>query len=111
MSALIQPEIARLELPLEAIADLCRQYAVEELSVFGSVLRDDFRQDSDVDFLVRFRGNDAGPWMSKFTEMEQDLSRLLKRNVDLVSKAAVEQSENYLRRRHILDSARVIYVA
>jgi predicted nucleotidyltransferase len=47
-----------LELPMEAIAELCRKYQVEELAVFGSVLRDDFRMDSDVDFLVTFQNHD-----------------------------------------------------
>jgi hypothetical protein len=108
---LVKPDTIRLDLPLEAIAELCRKYDVGELSVFGSVLRDDFRPESDVDFLVRFNNDDAGPWMSKFTGLEQDLSKLLGRKVDLVSLPGIEQSENYLRRRHILGSAKAIYVA
>ena len=44
-----------------------------ELSVFGSLLRDDFGPDSDVDFLVVFRDNDYGPWMGKLQRMEKDL--------------------------------------
>ncbi len=101
----------RIDLPLEAIEALCRKYGVEELSVFGSVLRDDFQPDSDVDFLVRFKNEDAGPWMAKLTDLEEDLSRLLGRRVDVVTRAAVEQTENYLRRAHILNSAKVVYVA
>ena len=58
----------RIPLPYEPIAELCRRYGVERLDVFGSVLRDDFRPDSDVDFLVVFRDNDFGPWGSKFQE-------------------------------------------
>jgi uncharacterized protein len=101
----------KIDLPLDTIESLCRKYGVEELSVFGSVLRDDFRPDSDVDFLVRFKNNDAGPWMSKFSDMEHELSQLLGRKVDVVDRGGIEQSENYLRRRHVLDSAKVIYVA
>lgn len=93
------------------IKELCRKYGVEELAVFGSVLRDDFRPDSDVDFLVVFKDDDYGPWMVKLTGLEEDLSGLLGRKVDLVSKRAIQQSENYIRKRHILDSAKVIYVA
>jgi len=100
-----------LDLSTGAIADLCRKYGVEELAIFGSVLRDDFQADSDLDFLVVFEDDDYGPWMGKLTELEEDLSGLLGRKVDLVSKRAIEQSENYIRRRHILDSAKVIYVA
>jgi predicted nucleotidyltransferase len=108
---LLKPTTMHLDVPLEAIAEICRKYGVVELSVFGSVLRDDFRSDSDVDFLVRFRNDDTGPWMSKLTDLEADLSTLLGRDVDVVSRPAVEQSENYLRRRHILNSAQKIYVA
>lgn len=101
----------KLDLPLDAIEALCRKYGVAELSVFGSVLRDDFRDDSDVDFLVRFLNDDAGPWGAKFEEFAADLSALLGREVDVVGKGGIEQSRNYLRREHILRSARVIYVA
>ena len=82
----------RIHLPLEAIESLCRKYGVEELSVFGSVLRDDFGPDSDIDFLVRFQNDDCGPWMGKLLDLEQELSRLLGRKVDVVTRGAVEQS-------------------
>jgi predicted nucleotidyltransferase len=58
------PSNLRAQLPLEAVETLCVKYGVEELSVFGSALREDFGADSDIDFLVRFKDNDAGPWMS-----------------------------------------------
>lgn len=103
--------IKNFELPAEVISDVCRKHDVEELSLFGSVLRDDFEPDSDLDFLVVFKDNDAGPWMSKFMDLEEELSQVLGRRVDVVDKRGVEQSENYIRRRHILSSARVIYVA
>ncbi len=102
---------SKVELPLNAIEALCRKYGVEELSVFGSVLRDDFGPDSDVDFLVRFRNGDAGPWMSKFDELAKELSALLGRKVDVVDRGGIERSPNYLRRQHVLSSAKVIYVA
>jgi len=101
----------KLDLPLDTIAALCREYGVAELSVFGSVLRDDFRTDSDVDFLVRFKNNDAGPWGGKFQDLNDELSALLGRKVDVVDTGGVEESPNNLRRAHILRSARVIYVA
>jgi len=103
--------IKDLELPAGIIDDVCRKHGVEELSLFGSVLREDFGPDSDLDFLVVFKDNDAGPWMSKFMDLEEELSQALGRRVDVVDKRGVEQSENYIRRRHILSSARVLYVA
>lgn len=107
-NALSTPKVA---LPLDRIADLCRKYGVADLAVFGSTLRDDFRPDSDVDFLVSFQHDDYGPWMSKLTDLEAELSVLIGRKADVVSKTGVERSENYIRRRHILSSARPVYVA
>jgi hypothetical protein len=102
---------SNLHLPREQIAELCKKYGVEELSVFGSVLRDDFTPESDVDFLVVFKDNDYGPWMGKLNDLEHDLAELLGRKVDVVSKRGVEQSANYIRRKRILESAHPIYVA
>lgn len=106
-----QPENLRVALPLEQIAAICEKYGVAELSVFGSALREDFRSDSDVDFIVQFLNDDAGAWSGKFADLENALSTLLGRKVDVASRRAIEQSENYLRRKHILKSARIIYVA
>jgi uncharacterized protein len=107
-----KPAQLQTDLPYEAIQSLCEKHRVVELSVFGSVLRDDFRPDSDVDFLVVFADDqDYGPWMERLTDFQEDLSEVLARKVDVVPRAGVEQSENYIRRRHILESARRIYVA
>ena len=106
---LTRPDNLRIDLPLEAIADICRRYGVSELAVFGSVLRDDFRPESDIDFLVKFIDKDAGAWMGKYLDMEEELGRLLGRKVDLVSWGAVEESRNPYRRNHILRHARLIY--
>ena len=107
---LTKPEQLRVELPLTALAAVCQKYGVSELAVFGSVLREDFdAARSDVDFLVRFTGNDAGEWMGKYTEMKEELERLLGRKVDVVSWNAVERSRNPYRRNHILKHARRVY--
>ena len=103
--------VANFVLPVEAIAELCRKYEVEELDIFGSILREDFGSESDVDFLVVFRRDDFGPWMSKLTDLQDELSALLGRRVDVVSKHGVEESENYIRRKQILSTARTLYVA
>jgi predicted nucleotidyltransferase len=96
-------------LPTDSIAALCERYGVRELSVFGSVLRDDFTSESDIDFLVTFRDDDQGPWMGKLIRMEDDLRALLGREVDLVPKESILKSENWIRREHILATAQVIY--
>lgn len=99
----------RIPLPMDRISEICRKYDVTELAVFGSVLRDDFRPDSDVDFLVTFRDNDAGPWMSKFLDLQDELSALLGRPVDIVDKLGIEQSRNWIRRKSILENAEVLH--
>jgi len=111
MERLSSIENLKIVLPLEKIIVLCQKYGVKELSVFGSVLRDDFCPDSDVDLLVLFENDDYGPWMSKIMDLEMELSDLLGHKVDLVIKKGVEKSENYIRRRHILSTARLIYAA
>ena len=92
------------------LADFCRKWQVAELSLFGSALRGDFRPDSDVDILVDF-APETSRTLFDLVEMEEELRRIFGREVDLVEKKAVEQSENYIRRRGILSSARVVYAA
>ena len=109
---LTRPEHLRIDLPMEAIARLCQKYKVSEAAVFGSVLREDFDpQRSDVDFLVRFIDNDAGPWMVKFLDIKEELEAILGRKVDVVDWGGIEQSTNPYRRNHILKHARTLYVA
>ncbi len=108
---LTKPQNLRIDLPLEAIAEICGRFGVSELAIFGSSLRDDFRPDSDVDFLVRFIDNDAGPWMKKFMDMEEELARLLGRKVDIADWNGVIQSTNPYRRNHILKHHQIVYVA
>jgi len=96
---------------LQAITRLCQEYEVEELSVFGSSVRDDFGPDSDVDFVVVFKDDDYGPFLSKLMDFEEALSAAIGRPVDLVTRRSVEQSDNYIRREHILSSLRTVYVA
>jgi predicted nucleotidyltransferase len=88
----------------------CRQWHVAELSLFGSVLRDDFRPDSDIDILVTYLPTAERGLFEKM-QMKEELEALLHRSVDLVSKKAIAQSRNWLRRRNILSTAEIIYVA
>jgi|GEM_PF-567224 len=107
---LTKPAQLRIDLPLDAIARVCETFGVSELAVFGSVLRDDFDPArSDVDILVRFINNDAGPFWGKYMDMEEELEALLGRKVDVVSWKAIEQSRNPYRRNHILKHARRVY--
>jgi hypothetical protein len=70
-----------LDIPDAALADFCRRHHIRRLAFFGSVLRDDFRPDSDVDVLVEFEPGHV-PGLA-FFGMQDELSRLLGRKVDL----------------------------
>ena len=100
----------QIDIPQEEVAAYCGRWQITELALFGSVLREDFRQDSDIDVLVRFRP-EAGHSLFDLGHMEQELARILGRPVDLVERAAVEQSRNYLRRNAVLNAAEVIHAA
>ena len=99
----------RLQVSMDKIADFCRHWQIVEFALFGSVLRDDFRPDSDIDVLVTF-AFDAKWSLLDHVRMEKELGSLFGRPVDLVSKRAVEESGNWIRRREILTDAQPIYV-
>lgn len=101
-------KVKNIQLPMDKIAEFCDRWQVTEFALFGSVLRDDFRPDSDIDVLVTWQP-DANLTFAKLMYMEQELAAMLGRPVDLVSKEAIEQSLNYLRRKAILNSAEIIY--
>jgi uncharacterized protein len=98
----------RIPIDRQRIGEFCRKWRIVEFSLFGSVLRDDFRPDSDVDVLVRFAPETRWGLMD-VCRMEDELRAIFGREVDLVSRDAVEQSENYIRRRAVLDSLEVIH--
>lgn len=100
-----------LALPDEEIRALCRRHRVAELALFGSALRGNLGPVSDVDFLVRFEHGAEQPWLGHFQDLEDDLSALLGRPVDLVDWDAIERSRNWIRRRAILSSAQRLYAA
>jgi uncharacterized protein len=100
-----------LDLPLDEIRVLCADLEVAELAIFGSAERGELRNESDVDFLVRFKPGAEQPWMAHFQALEEKLERLIGRRIDLVDREAVERSRNWIRRKSILESARVLYAA
>ncbi|HYH80156.1 MAG TPA: nucleotidyltransferase family protein [Longimicrobium sp.] len=99
---------AKLPIAWDRIEAFCRRWGIAEFALFGSVLRDDFRPDSDVDVLVSY-APDASPSLLDHAEKEEELAEIFGRPVDLISRQAVEHSRNPYRRRSILESARVIY--
>ena len=94
-----------IEIPAERIAEICRRYQVRELAVFGSAARGDLRPDSDVDILVEFFPQAKIGW--EFFDLEEELSRLFARKVDLGTKRSLKPWV----RTDVMRDARVIYAA
>ena len=92
----------------ERVGDFCRKWQIAELSLFGSVLRDDFGPESDVDVLVTFAPG-SHRTMSDLAQMEEELQTLFGRAVDLVERSSVERSHNYIRRREVLRHIEKLY--
>ncbi len=100
----------KIEIPKKRIADFCRRWNITEFALFGSVLTDHFGPGSDVDVLVSF-ASDATWSLFDLVRMQDELREIFGWEVDLVERRAVENSENYIRRRHILSSTETVYVA
>jgi uncharacterized protein len=99
--------LSKINLPRENIEAFCRKWKVTEFSLFGSVIRPDFRADSDVDVLVELAAD--APWsLFEWVEMIDELKAMFGREVDLVDKSAIS---NPFRRRSILSSREVVYAA
>jgi len=104
------PRPLAIPLPQAAITEFCQRWRIKEFYLFGSVLRNDFRTDSDIDVMVQF-AVDVHWGLLELVRMKRELETLFERKVDLLTKESIEQSENWIRRREILRTAELIYVA
>lgn len=93
-----------VQLPLDKIAAICREYGVRELAIFGSALREDFNEQSDLDFLVQFEP-DARVGFMELAGLQFAIEDVVGRPVDLVPKNGLKP----LIRDDVLDSAQIIY--
>lgn len=93
--------------PKEKITDFCQRWKITEFAVFGSALRQDFNELSDIDLLVSFDGS-AEITLLDLAQMQIELERLFGRPVDLVEKSALR---NPYRRKEILKTAQVVYAS
>ena len=100
----------RLTILKDKIEAFCRRNHICSFGLFGSALREDFGDGSDIDVLVEFE-QEYRPGFSELIEMQEELGGIFNRKVDLVERQAVEKSKNYIRKRHILDSVESVYVA
>jgi predicted nucleotidyltransferase len=103
-------EHIHMEIPQGQIEEFCRRHRIHELALFGSVLREDFRPDSDVDVLVEFEP-EVHHGLFALVRMQSELEEILGRRVDVIEKLAIEKSRNYIRRKTILSSVETIYAS
>lgn len=96
-----------VQVPMEQVEAFCRKWRIREFALFGSVLRDDFRPDSDIDVLVTFEEG-ARHSLFDLVDMKAELEAIFGREVDLVQKDLID---NPFRRHHILANHRVVYAA
>src|ERR1035441_2114098 len=97
----------RISLDLERITGFCREWKIAELALFGSVLRDDFGPESDVDVLVAFLP-DSHTSLFDLVDMEEELTAMVGRKVDVVCREGIERSANFIRKNAILSAAEVL---
>ena len=97
----------RMQIDQKQLEQFCKKWKVQQLAIFGSALREDFSDKSDVDVLISFQHSIA--WGFEIAEIVQELSQIFKRPVDLVSKRSIEASKNSFKRDEILKNCKVIY--
>jgi len=99
-------ESSRISVPERKIKDFCRRYQVQRMALFGSVLRDDFRPDSDIDILVVF---DPSAFVTFMTlgKMKRELSEIFQREVDLIPQEGLKPAI----REAVLSSTQEVYAA
>lgn len=100
--------VNRLAISEEQLIEVCRQWKIAELALFGSVLREDFRENSDIDLLISF-APDAPQGLLTLARIKHQLEDLLDRPVDLVIKEAIQEGDNWIRRQEILSTAVIIF--
>ena len=96
----------KIKIPTENLDTFCQRYQVRRLSLFGSVLRDDFRDDSDIDVLVQFEP-DARVGFMTLGKMQRELAALFKRPVDLIPQDGLKP----VIREDVLANAQEVYAA
>jgi uncharacterized protein len=98
--------INRVNFPMDAVADICRRYGVQRLSLFGSILRDDFSADSDVDLLVEFLPQ-TRIGLIGMANMESELGQVIGRKVDLRTPRDLSR----FFREQVISQARLLHAA
>ena len=100
----------RLQVDSEELKQFCQSNLIAELAVFGSILRDEFSSNSDVDILITYLPSAPRGLLEK-VQLKEKFEHLFHRPVDLISKTSIENSYNWIKRASILNSSEVLYRA
>lgn len=94
----------------DQIKEICKRFFITELSLFGSALRNDFNDNSDIDLLIEFMPG-SGISLFDIIDIQDEFKKLFGRDVDIVSKNAIRGSRNYIKKKQILENHKVIYAS
>ena len=99
-----------IQLDSPEVLAFCRTWKISRLEVFGSILREDFRPDSDVDFVVDFE--DDAEWdLAELEQIRQGLSEIVHRDADVLTRRTLARTDNWLLRRNVLAQLETVYAA
>lgn len=102
--------INTLNIQDERLKEICKRYLIKELAIFGSALKEDFNDSSDVDLLYTFQDT-ANHSLFDVVKIKEEFEKLFGRSVDLLSRRAIERSRNEFRKKAILANTKIIYAA
>jgi len=100
----------RIDIPMDKLVELCKRWKIVEQTLFGSVLRDDFGPESDVDVMIVF-DRDHTPSLFDMMTIRAEMSALIGRPTDLITRSGIENSQNPFLKQEILSGAEVFYAA
>ncbi|MDT3695915.1 MAG: nucleotidyltransferase domain-containing protein [Ignavibacterium sp.] len=102
--------VNNISIPEDKLREICKRFLIHELALFGSALRDDFNDKSDIDLLVEFIP-ESGISLFDIIDIQEEFKKLFGREVDIVSKNAIKRSKNDIRKNMILNNHKVIYTS
>ena len=98
----------RFKVSSDEMSVFCRKWGIVSMALFGSILRPDFKQDSDIDLLIAF-SSEARQGFLTLAKIKHELESMIGRSVDVSVKESIEESNNWIRRQEILATAQMIY--
>ncbi|MEN8447484.1 MAG: nucleotidyltransferase domain-containing protein [Cyanobacteria bacterium J06555_13] len=99
---------SRLRISAETVSTFCQKWGIVSMALFGSILRADFDNNSDIDILIAFSPT-ARQGLLTLSQIKRELESVVQRSVDIAVKESIEESTNWIRKREILATAKTVY--